>query len=102
MVKSKNEYFFNRCRHCFEAILYYYQNRGVLTLPQDIPMMEFEKEVLFFELGEEVLRELKIEEKYIVEKDEDGDKEAPIDDNGKLVFERNVQLHSISLYFSIL
>ena len=87
-MKPKGEYFFNRCRHCFEAILYYYQNGGVLVRPQDIPMVEFEKEVTFFQLGDSVLRDLKIEEEYHFDREEKDD-EASTDYGAGGIFSFN-------------
>ena len=46
-VKSKNAYFFDRNRQCFEAILYYYQSNGTLIRPPNIPMKLFAEEIKF-------------------------------------------------------
>lgn len=35
---KRNEYFFDRCRIAFEAILYYYQSRGRLRRPGNVPL----------------------------------------------------------------
>lgn len=50
-----NEFFFDRNRTCFEAILTYYQTKGILIRPATIPMNIFVNELKFFELGEEAL-----------------------------------------------
>jgi hypothetical protein len=60
--KTRNEYFFDRNRACFEAILYYYQSNGRLRRPTYIPIDIFLEEVTFFQLGEEALNQLRIDE----------------------------------------
>ncbi|UJR14278.1 hypothetical protein I4U23_001268 [Adineta vaga] len=45
------EYFFDRHRTCFEAILYYYQSHGRLRRPEFVPIDTFLEEIAFFELG---------------------------------------------------
>ena len=64
-VEEFNEYFFNRNRSAFEAILYYYQSQGRLKRPVDVPMCIFKQEVEFFELGDDVLSDIRIKEGYI-------------------------------------
>lgn len=65
-VRYKQTLFFDRHRSCFEAILQYYQSGGLLIRPPDIPMHVFEEEVEFFDLGENVLNELKEAEGYLL------------------------------------
>ncbi len=48
-----DEYFFDRNRACFEAILYYYQSQGRLRRPDFVPLDTFLEEISFFELGTE-------------------------------------------------
>ena len=55
---NKKEYFFDRNRVAFDAILYYYQSCGRLLRPTSIDTNTFLKEVTFFELGEEVLKKI--------------------------------------------
>ena len=64
-VESRGTYFFDRSRTAFEAILSYYQTGGVLIRPQTIPMKLFAKEVLFYQLGEDVFWELQRNEGFI-------------------------------------
>lgn len=52
---TNNEFFFDRNRTCFEAILTYYQTRGILIRPATVPMNVFVNELKFFELGQEAL-----------------------------------------------
>lgn len=52
--EETGEYFFERSRVCFDSILYYYQSRGVLCCPRNVPPQIFYEEVKFFELGDDV------------------------------------------------
>ncbi|CAF0801814.1 unnamed protein product [Rotaria sordida] len=60
--KTRNEYFFDRNRSCFEAILYYYQSQGRLRRPNYVPIDIFLEEVNFFQLGQEALNQLRKDE----------------------------------------
>ena len=53
---NKKEYFFDRNRVAFDAILYYYQSCGRLLRPSSLDTNTFLKEITFFELGEDVLK----------------------------------------------
>ncbi|CAF0713846.1 unnamed protein product [Adineta steineri] len=53
------EYFFDRNRSCFEAILYYYQSNGNVRRPESVPIDTFIEEVTFFQLGEEVAKKIR-------------------------------------------
>ena len=46
-----NEYFFERHRSSFEAVLYFYQSGGRLTRPENISAEVFLEEIKFFDLG---------------------------------------------------
>ena len=48
----RNEYYFDRHRNCFEAIIYYYQSGGRLRRPVNVPLDIFSEEIQFYELGE--------------------------------------------------
>jgi hypothetical protein len=48
----RNEYFFDRNRPSFDAILYYYQSGGRLRRPVNVPLDVFAEEIKFYELGE--------------------------------------------------
>lgn len=63
----RNEYFFDRNRPAFDAILFYYQSGGKLLRPANVPMDVFADEIRFYELGEEVLHKVEQEEGYIEE-----------------------------------
>ncbi|CAF2702383.1 unnamed protein product [Rotaria sp. Silwood2] len=53
-----HEYFFNRHRGCFEAILYYYQSNGRLRRPNSVPLDTFLEEITFFDLSQDALAEV--------------------------------------------
>jgi len=46
-----NEYFFERHRSSFEAVLYFYQSGGSLKRPENISAEIFLEEIKFFDLG---------------------------------------------------
>ncbi|KAI1301738.1 Potassium voltage-gated channel protein Shaker [Halotydeus destructor] len=63
------EYFFDRSRTCFDAILYYYQSRGRLRRPANVPLDMFVEEVRFYELGDTVFEKFREEEGYVKEEE---------------------------------
>lgn len=63
----RKEYFFDRNRPAFDAILFYYQSGGKLLRPANVPMDVFADEIRFYDLGEEVLHRVEQEEGYIEE-----------------------------------
>lgn len=65
----RNEYFFDRNRPCFDAILYYYQSKGILKRPTNISIDTFSEEIQFFELGEDVFNRFKEDEGLMKEED---------------------------------
>ena len=60
------QYFFNRNRKCFDAILFFYQSKGKLYLPLDITLADFVDECNFFQLPEDSINKLKIREKCLI------------------------------------
>lgn len=52
----RKQYFFDRHRGSFTAILYYYQSSGLLERPLDIPTEVFMAEVNFFQLNDTLQR----------------------------------------------
>ena len=62
-----NEYFFERHRSSFEAVLYFYQSGGRLTRPENISAEIFLEEIKFFDLGDEVLKRYRKQEGYVEE-----------------------------------
>ena len=73
--ENKGEYFFNRHRTAFEAILYYYQSpSGELTRPPNIPIHVFLNELIFFDMGTEVIDAFQIDAGI---KEVEVDKELP-------------------------
>ncbi|XP_008310804.1 shaker-related potassium channel tsha2-like [Cynoglossus semilaevis] len=51
----RNEYFFDRNRPSFDAILYYYQSGGRLRRPVSVPVDIFLEEIKFYELDEDAV-----------------------------------------------
>lgn len=60
----RNELFLDRNRACFDAILYFYQSGGRLRRPANIPLDIFVDEVIFYELGEEIMNRFKEDEGF--------------------------------------
>ena len=58
----RNEYFFDRNRPSFDAILYYYQSNGRLRRPNHVPIDVFTEEIKFFELGEDAFNKFREDE----------------------------------------
>lgn len=63
----RNEYFFDRHRTSFDAILYYYQSGGKLRRPVNVPLDVFSEEIKFFELGEAAFNKFRDDEGFIKE-----------------------------------
>jgi len=73
---QRKEYFFDRHRPSFPAILYFYQSGGRLKRPLEVPSDIFLSELQFFELGKSVLAAYKLSEGYLL-----GDETPPMPDN---------------------
>lgn len=71
----RNEYFFDRNRPSFDAILYYYQSGGRLRRPVNVPLDVFSEEIKFYELGEQATNKFREDEGFIKEE------EKPLPDN---------------------
>ncbi|OQV13742.1 Potassium voltage-gated channel protein Shaker [Hypsibius exemplaris] len=65
----RNEYFFDRNRNCFDAILYYYQSGGRLRRPVNVPLDVFAEELKFFDLGDEALTKFREDEGFVKEEE---------------------------------
>ncbi|XP_046861485.1 potassium voltage-gated channel subfamily A member 1-like, partial [Xenia sp. Carnegie-2017] len=52
------EFFFNRNRSAFEAILSFYQNNGHIFRPKGVPLKILAREIMFFELGNAAINQL--------------------------------------------
>lgn len=64
---QRKEYFFDRNRPSFDAILYYYQSGGRLRRPVNVPIDVFTEEIKFYDLGEQAMEKYKEDEGYIKE-----------------------------------
>ncbi len=65
----RNEYFFDRNRPSFDAILYYYQSGGRLRRPVNVPLDIFTEEIKFYDLGEEAMLKYREDEGFIQEEE---------------------------------
>ncbi len=63
----RNEFFIDRHRPSFQAILYYYQSGGRLRRPMEVPEDIFLEELEFYLIGEETIREYKEKEGFIMD-----------------------------------
>ena len=50
-----NQYFFDRNRICFEAILYFYQSNGSLNCPPAVHIQQLEAECQYFQMPQEII-----------------------------------------------
>ncbi|CAL4085415.1 unnamed protein product, partial [Meganyctiphanes norvegica] len=62
-----NEFFFDRNRPSFEAILYYYQSGGRIRRPTNVPLDVFAKEIQFFDLGQDTMNKFWKDEGFLTE-----------------------------------
>lgn len=65
----RNEYFFDRNRPSFDAILYFYQSGGRLRRPVNVPLDVFAEEIKFYELGELAFNKFREDEGFIKEEE---------------------------------
>ncbi|XP_071121351.1 potassium voltage-gated channel subfamily A member 1-like [Mytilus edulis] len=79
----RNEYFFDRNRPSFDAVLYYYQSGGRLRRPVNVPLDVFSEEIKFYELGDDAIQKYREDEGFIKEE------EKPLPTN---IFQRRVWL----------
>lgn len=63
----QNEYFLDRNRQCFGAILFFYQSHGMLRCPPDIPSHTFVEECRFYKLPKRTIDEFNIKEGILPE-----------------------------------
>nr|QQY02565.1 potassium voltage-gated channel subfamily A member 2 [Cryptocotyle lingua] len=63
----RNEYFFDRNRPSFDAILYFYQSGGRLRRPVNVPIDIFTEEIKFYDLGEDAFEKYREDEGFIKE-----------------------------------
>ncbi|CAB1450819.1 unnamed protein product [Pleuronectes platessa] len=65
----RNEYFFDRNRPSFDAILYFYQSGGRIRRPVNVPIDIFSEEIRFYQLGEETMEKFREDEGFIKEEE---------------------------------
>lgn len=65
----RNEYFFDRNRPSFDAILYYYQSGGRIRRPVNVPIDIFSEEIRFYQLGAEAMEKFRNDEGFIKEEE---------------------------------
>jgi len=65
----KDQYFFDRNRPSFDAILHFYQSGGRLRRPLNVPVDVFADEIQFFQLGVEAMSIYQENEGYVFEAD---------------------------------
>ncbi|XP_014671145.1 PREDICTED: potassium voltage-gated channel subfamily A member 7-like isoform X2 [Priapulus caudatus] len=66
---ATNEYFFDRHRPSFDAILYYYQSWGRLERATSVPLDVFSEEIKFFDLGADVYARFRKMEGFVAAKE---------------------------------
>lgn len=69
--EKHDEYFFNRNRLAFDAILFYYQSYGRLVRPDVVPENEFIEEVRFFQIQSDAISVREKIERALFGKDEE-------------------------------
>lgn len=67
---DRGEYFFDRHRPSFPAILFFYQSGGRLVRPMEVPTDVFLGEIQFFEMGKSVINSYMKAEGFISESNE--------------------------------
>ena len=68
---TSRQYFFNRSRMFFDAILFFYQSRGLLSCPPGVAYHLFEEECRFYELPEEAIKRIKPKELQELDADDE-------------------------------
>ena len=56
---SSGQYFFQRSKVFFDAILFFYQSNGILQCPPELPLSLFEEECRFFQIPEDLISNLR-------------------------------------------
>lgn len=69
--EKRKEFFFDRHRPSFAAILYYYQSGGRLKKPVEVPIDIFTEELEFYQMGHSLISAFKTSEGFIMDDHED-------------------------------
>lgn len=64
----RSEFFLDRHRPSFQAVLYYYQSGGRLHRPIEVPTDIFLDELQFYEISDEAILEFKLKEGFLLDK----------------------------------
>ena len=72
-----NIHFFNRNRHCFGAILYFYQSHGNLSCPCDMSVDVMEEECRFFQIPSDSVQRMKMKQGIISDLLDGGAEDEP-------------------------
>ena len=65
----RNEFFIDRHRPSFQAVLYYYQSGGRLRRPIEVPEDIFLEELEFYEVGDDTILQYKIKEGFLMDEE---------------------------------
>ncbi|CAD5119544.1 DgyrCDS8143 [Dimorphilus gyrociliatus] len=65
----RNEFFIDRHRPSFQAVLYYYQSGGRLRRPIEVPEDIFLEELEFYEIGDDIIKDYKEKEGFLMEEE---------------------------------
>jgi len=66
--RRRGEFYLDRHRPSFQAVLYYYQSGGRLRRPIEVPDDVFIEELEFYEISDAAVVEYKVKEGFIMEK----------------------------------
>jgi len=66
--RRRREFYLDRHRPSFQAVLYYYQSGGRLRRPIEVPDDVFLEELEFYEISDSAVVDYKVKEGFIMEK----------------------------------
>lgn len=65
----RNEFFIDRHRPSFQAVLYYYQSGGRLRRPIEVPEDIFLEELEFYQVGDDTIKDYKQKEGFLMDEE---------------------------------